>query len=159
MENASKALIIAGAILISILLIAVSVYIYNASQDTIQGAGSSMDQQAKNMYNSPFINYIGEHKKGADVKALIQAVIDSNNQYAGDSGKFIAISGSLGATVGTEGDPNNDDDTVNSCAASMSSLKSKVNTGKKYTVTASYQSGIITKINIQLEGSSNNNNN
>ena len=35
MENASKALIIAGAILISILLIAVSVYIYNASQDTI----------------------------------------------------------------------------------------------------------------------------
>ena len=42
MENASKALIIAGAILISILLIAISMYIYNSAQGTIQNAGDKM---------------------------------------------------------------------------------------------------------------------
>ena len=35
MENASKALIIAGAILISILIIAIGMYIYSNSQSSI----------------------------------------------------------------------------------------------------------------------------
>lgn len=91
MENASKALIIAGAILISILLIAISMYIYNSAQGTINNAASKMSEQEKSVYNSSVSSYIGTNKKGVDVKSLIDAVIASNNNCAGDSGKFIAI--------------------------------------------------------------------
>ena len=42
MENASKALIIAGAILISILIIAIGMYIYTNSESSIRNATSQM---------------------------------------------------------------------------------------------------------------------
>ncbi len=156
MENASKALIIAGAILISILLIAVSMYIYNASQDTIKGAGSSMDQQAKNMYNANMESYLGTNKKGSEIKSLIQAVIDSNNQYAGESGKFVqivasGIGSSLDGEIGDAGESDNSDDYVSEKVATMSKLKSAINTGKKYTAEATYSAGIITSISITCE--------
>ena len=40
MENASKALLIAGAILICILLIAIGMYIYNSANSTVDSAVS-----------------------------------------------------------------------------------------------------------------------
>ena len=57
MENASKALLIAGAILICILLIAIGMYIYNSAQSTIQTAAGQMGQQDKEMYNSMIKKY------------------------------------------------------------------------------------------------------
>ena len=50
MENASKALLIAGAILICILLIAIGMYIYNSANATIKSAASQMSQQEKDIY-------------------------------------------------------------------------------------------------------------
>ena len=41
MENASKALIIAGAILLSILLISLGIMIFTQAQDVISGSGMS----------------------------------------------------------------------------------------------------------------------
>ena len=91
MENASKALIIAGAILISILLIAISMYVYNAAQGTISEAGSQMSKQEKDMYNSAVASYVGDNKKGIDARACIDAIISSNNTYIDDAGKFIGL--------------------------------------------------------------------
>ena len=68
MENASKALLIAGAILICILLIAIGMYIYNSAQETITTAASQMDQQSKNMYNATVSKYLGDSKSGSSVK-------------------------------------------------------------------------------------------
>ena len=44
MENASKALIIAGAILISILLISLGIIAFNSSKSTPEQAGSTANQ-------------------------------------------------------------------------------------------------------------------
>ena len=44
MENASKALIIAGAILISILLISLGIIMFNASKGTTNQAGATANQ-------------------------------------------------------------------------------------------------------------------
>lgn len=44
MENASKALIIAGAILVSILLISLGIVMFNASKGTSDQAGSTANQ-------------------------------------------------------------------------------------------------------------------
>ncbi len=78
MENASKALIIAGAILISILLISVGVIIMNSTGDiggTSQRQGEIM---AIRTFNSQFTAYEGEAVSGSQIKELISAVEASN---------------------------------------------------------------------------------
>ena len=78
MENASKALIIAGAILISILLISVGIIIMNAINNPIQQGKNAADSQAIEMFNAKFTNFEGKEQSADMVKALCSAVITSN---------------------------------------------------------------------------------
>lgn len=91
MENASKALLIAGAILIAILLIAVAMYIYTQSTQSFNTAVGKMSQQDRDMYNSSVEPYLGEAVRGSAVKTLIDQVKGSNDGNIGQSGKFISI--------------------------------------------------------------------
>lgn len=79
MENASKALIIAGAILISILIVGLGVIIYNNVADTAKSG--TLDEQQISAHNSPFESYFGNNISGSNVKALISA-INNNNRTA-----------------------------------------------------------------------------
>jgi len=161
MDNAAKALIIAGAILISILLIAISMYVYNSAQGTVNQAGAQMTAQEKDMYNSKINSYVGNSKPGVDVKSLIEAVISSNNGNMTDSGKFIAIqfkdfanatgkfnghtadaggnsynlaANSTSGTIGKAGESNNTEKFVSDASNDMNALKAIVNTGKRYDI-------------------------
>ena len=78
MENASKALIIAGAILLAILLITLGIYIFQQAQSTVNNSG--MSQAEVQSFNSQFTKYEGESVKGSVVKSLIQEVIVNNAQ-------------------------------------------------------------------------------
>ena len=91
MENASKALLIAGAILICILLIAVAMYIYNSATASLDTAVNKMSSQDKDMYNAAVKPYIGESVKGSGVKTMIDEIISSNLGNVGQTGKFITI--------------------------------------------------------------------
>ena len=71
MENASKALIIAGAILLSILIIAIGMYIFNSSSNSINDAASRISQQEISAFNNQFEMYEGK-QVGTNVKSLIQ---------------------------------------------------------------------------------------
>lgn len=75
MENASKALIIAGAILLSILLISLGIMIFNTAQDTTKNSG--MKQAQVSAFNNKFSKYEGTIK-GSEVRSLIQEVVASN---------------------------------------------------------------------------------
>lgn len=77
MENASKALIIAGAILISILLISVGIIIMNAINDPVQQGAGAAESQAIEMFNSKFITYEGD-QKGSSLKTLASSINASN---------------------------------------------------------------------------------
>ena len=77
MENASKALIIAGAILISILLISVGIIIMNAINDPVQQGAQSAESSAAEIFNSNFSLYAGE-QKGSTVRQLITKILSSN---------------------------------------------------------------------------------
>ena len=83
MENASKALIIAGAILLSILIIALGVYIYNMAAGATDT--STLDSMAISTFNGQFTQYEGE-QLGSSVKTLITNIISSNstNSDAGE---------------------------------------------------------------------------
>ena len=70
MENASKALLIAGAILICILLIGVGMLIYNGAINNIDDGIASMDENAKQAFNIKFTQYEGK-KSGSNVRELV----------------------------------------------------------------------------------------
>ena len=90
MENASKALIIAGAILISILIIAIGMYIYTSSTGSIENAISSMDTQEIEAFNAMWINYEGV-QTGSQVKSMINKLIGHANTYRDEESKVIGI--------------------------------------------------------------------
>lgn len=76
MENASKALIIAGAILLAILLISLGIFIFNQAQDTVNNSG--MTEAEISSFNNKFLKYEGT-QKGSVVKSAINEVIASNS--------------------------------------------------------------------------------
>ena len=79
MENASKALIIAGAILISILIVGLGVIIYN-NVSNIATTGT-LDSEQITAHNSPFEGYFGDYVSGSNVRALLTKV-QANNSAA-----------------------------------------------------------------------------
>ncbi len=79
MENASKALIIAGAILLSILIIGLGMGIYNNAKN---GMGSAdLSGTEVNAHNSKFESYEGR-MKGTEVSALITTIKSNNRDYS-----------------------------------------------------------------------------
>ncbi len=134
MENASKALIIAGAILLSILLISLGIMIFNQAQDTV--GSINMSEQEIQAFNNKFTPYEGNNKRGTEVNALIQ-LVRANNQAASDDGateKIITIkSTKQGVNVNTNG----------------SVVTGTVTTGSTYTVEFTYKNGLVNVIDIK----------
>lgn len=91
MENASKALIIAGAILLAILIIGLGMMVFTQAKDAIGNTG--MDQQKARAYNSEFISYEGPNVTGTNVRSLIDAVRQHNTQNQDDDSLHITING------------------------------------------------------------------
>ena len=90
MENASKALIIAGAILLSILIIAIGIYVYNQANSTIQSSMSSMNTQEREAFNNQFTSYQGI-QTGSQVKALLTRVASNLNTYKDQAEKIPTV--------------------------------------------------------------------
>ncbi len=122
MENASKALIIAGAILLAILIISLGIMIYNQAQQATQGGG--MDQAELSAFNTKFLKYEGT-KKGTIVKSMVQDVLAVN----ADSDENENIN------VGINGDVNFAD-------------TSDIMSNKNYTVKMEYHDGRIWNITL-----------
>ena len=112
MENASKALLIAGAILIAILLIAIGMMVFNSASGVIDTASSSMTDQEKSIHNKKFTVYQGQ-KSGSVVKQLlsevktnnadghspkVKTVLDGTNPGAGKEDSAEAGSAQIGET-------------------------------------------------------------
>ena len=77
MENASKALIIAGAILLAIVIISLGLIVVNNSRSAVDSA--NMNEQEIQTFNAKFTPYEGKDINGTRVKTLLQAIIASNN--------------------------------------------------------------------------------
>ena len=90
MENATKALIIAGAILISILIIALGVMIYNNASGTVDSA--NMSDTEIQAFNSKLTQYMSDNMSSTEVESLIKTVQASNEtEYASGSGRYVYI--------------------------------------------------------------------
>lgn len=143
MENASKALIIAGAILLSILIISLGLMIFNQAKEVVSGSSGSMTEVETSTFNSKFEAYAGDKISGSNVNALLNAVISSNvaNAAAGESEKLITVDATAGGGIAVT--------TGTTPASYTSGISKKAQTGSSYTVTLAYgANGLVNKVTL-----------
>lgn len=141
MENASKALIIAGAILLSILIIGIGVYIYNNAAGTIKKA--NLSSQEISQYNSEFDVYEGTNVSGTQAMALCDAVKQHNLANQTDLSKQIQVVAQTAKDT--------DSDTFTAAQTSTATtVKNNLRSGYTYTITFGYDAatGYITQVGI-----------
>ena len=152
MENASKALIIAGAILLSILLISLGIMVYNNARNTV-GSADLSDTQIK-AFNSQFTSYTGTAGKtisASELTNLLEKVMTSNlSENKGNTGRYVYVTG---AAV----DPTGNSLTLNlgnSNEGKYSAITSipAVSQAKKYKVVPAYSSttSLLWKITVSV---------
>ena len=123
MENASKALIIGGAILLAVLIVALGMTVYNRVSDV--GNSASVDSQKAQAFNASFEPYIGPNVRGSNVRLLLDAVAANNRTTDDDSTKIKIYAKDV--------DGLNDTNGVDE-AATITQAKSKIGTGYTYYV-------------------------
>jgi len=134
MENASKALIIAGAILLSILIIALGIYVFNMARGVTNT--SILSETEVSTFNSQFTDYRGKIP-GSGVEALLEKCITNAIQNANDAQRLpdvYALGTGLDNTVITSKPGNNNETNV----AGFSTLKSKIAPRHYYFVDFAY---------------------
>ncbi len=71
MDNASKALVMVGAILIAVMLISLGVFLFTYARDQVEDQTQLMDSTTVAAFNQQFLSYCGKDKKPSTVKAAI----------------------------------------------------------------------------------------
>jgi len=131
MENASKALIIAGSVLIAILVISLGLIIFKSTSgttDQTQDLGKTLEVQ---QFNSQFLKYCGDSVKGSQVRTLCEVIIAHN----ANSDNKVTINDS------------------NRTASQISDIRNKIKTNQNYAVKQDVNdsTGLIYNINIPVE--------
>ena len=121
MENASKALIIAGAILLAILLITLGILVYNQAAGVINS--NAMSEVEQQQFNQKFTQYEGT-QTGVTLRSIAQTVLSNNISDQGEGGD-------RQITFEVDGD-----EVVS--ANAQTSNTAEIATGGRYTVSISY---------------------
>ena len=88
MENASKALIIAGSIILAVLIIVLGMYFYNQAVGI--GKNINMTEYEIQSYNSKFINYEGK-VSGTKARELCDVIKQHNLANSTNKGTGIVV--------------------------------------------------------------------
>lgn len=100
MENATKALLIAAAVLVAILIISLGLVVYNMAAESVNN-NSSLSAQEIQAFNDQFTQYEGDNVRGTRVNSLLKTALNNNitQQQEGNEGKIVTITASAGCTV------------------------------------------------------------
>ena len=138
MENASKALIIAGAILLSILIIGLGIFIFQQAKDA--SGSNELSAYEVQQYNSKFLAYEGDNISGSQAMALCDLVKQHNLANQTDLSKQVEVTDKeakdRNSDFGKREDPSN--------------IKGNLRSGYTYKITFGYDSktGYVTQIGI-----------
>ena len=138
MENASKALIIAGAIILAVLIIILGMYFYNQAAGV--GKSVNMTEYEIQQFNSKFTMYEGEIS-GAQAKQLCDVIENHNAAYSNEQTKQVAVA-EISQNAKT---------TDTSKIGQRRARKSYIQDGLRYKVTIGYDTstGLVSNIGIQ----------
>lgn len=131
MENATKALLIAAAVLVAILIISLGLVVYNNSANIVNQANlSSQEIQAQ---NEKFTRYNGTNKRGSEVNSLLQTVLNYNLNTT-DDGNKVTVTGTNAPSLGKD----------------ATSITQQADTSALYTITVEYNGagGLVSNINV-----------
>lgn len=143
MENASKALIIAGAILLSILIIGLGMFIYQQAAGAMSGA--NLDPQKAQAFNEQFVKYQGT-QQGANARALYSLIASNNRTHTDDPSQQIQMTINDTYLTAT---PDEITDTEEPADTAVTLPANTLKAGKTYYVRFSYsKSGYITRCTI-----------
>ena len=142
MENASKALIIAGAILLAILIISLGIMIYNQASGVVNN--NAVGEVDISTFNNKFTQYEGDRVRGAQVNALLQQIQSNNITYKAD-GNSRQVSVKVDNNASWQSGPKPDG------AIDGSTAYVKANTGSVYKVTIDTNgtTGLVDKVTIE----------
>lgn len=125
MENASKALIIAGAILLSILIISLGIFIFNQASEITKS--SNLSEVEVLNFNEKFTSFEGTNVRGSEVNSLLNRIVQNNVANQNDESKQVALTqmqrGWLTGTTATN--------------SKVVAMPKKAQTGKVFSVTCS----------------------
>ena len=122
MENATKALMIAAAVIVAILIISLGIGIFNMASEQVDNAGDLSEYKIK-LHNDKFAKYEGDNVSGADVNALLTTVFNHNIAQP-DNNTCIKLVSYVGASIPKEN--------------TLSTKPSKVSLGIRYKVIYKY---------------------
>ena len=152
MENASKALIMAGAILLAMLLIALGIRVFNGARNSADE--TVLDSAEITMFNQKFERFAGKSISGSNVKSLCSFAISNASTNEKEPRKlptFNYINGT-GDSAPTVNDNNGGADASNNIQNyinKIGGIRSGISTNHSYSVSLTYgKSGLITKIQI-----------
>ena len=145
MENASKALIIAGAILISILLIGVSMMIFNGAGGLFNNATATMSKQEIQAFNSQWTQYEGK-QTGSSVRSLMSELMTnaSDKVNGGDQTKLPTVK------LGNDTAEFSKDGSTSEYVKNLTTIRTAVKNTKTYEVVCDTDasSGLVNNITI-----------
>lgn len=135
MENATKALLIAAAVLVAILIISLGLVVYNMAAETVNNSANLSEYEIQS-FNEKFTKYVGNNVSGTTVNAMISTVFNHNLAQE-DEGRKVAIE-------------NESDDDFEGLAIDATSSPGKVDTGRRYSVSLTYNetSHLVTTVTI-----------
>lgn len=133
MDNASKALIMAGAILIAVALVGIGVYLYQSASGTVTSGVDQLNAASMETKNSNIEQFEGTIK-GSELKQLIRRVNAYNeNEIFPDQ---LTFAGSTSITS---------DSSITSYTAYTTA---GIQNSKEYTITLTYADGWVSVINV-----------
>ena len=132
MENATKALMIAAAVIVVLLIIGLGIGVFNMASEQVDNAGDLSEYQIE-QFNAKFRKYEGTNVSGSDVNALLTTVFNHNNTQP-DTSTCVAVTGS--STI--------------AASNALTTSPTRVSTGSRYSVTLTYSTAtkLVTSIAI-----------
>lgn len=129
MENATKALLIAAAVLVAIIIISLTLAIVRQGSEAINQA--DLSEAEKTQFNSKFTVYEGSNVATSSINALLTTVLNHNQEETEQKTvRYVKVSGN-GATLATN-------------ATSIT----RVTGSSYYTVQCVYTKGIVSEIKV-----------
>lgn len=151
MENATKALLIAAAVLVAIIIISLGVAIVSGARDQINKSSDALDDAEVEAFNSKFSSYEGGNVSGTRVKTLVKTAYQQNLKEEDESRRV---------TVKLEGSKENNGTLISTDEKNLKDNSQSINTGSRYSVKfETKKSGMIeTIILTELSNNSNSGN-
>lgn len=135
MENATKALLIAAAVLIAILIISLGLVVYNKASE-VMGSVDMTEYQIQ-QFNNKFKKYAGTTVSGTDVNAMLETVFNHNNAQEDNSTCVeVEVTGKTNSSI--------------TAKTGIENAPETVSVGSRYKVECHYSSktGLIDKITV-----------